>query len=82
MARLLHDVRYPHAVTRGGYLTARRAEDPSSHWWTWANEAWAEIGGEGDQLNPAVPAEDLESLLQAAAPIRKIVNTTIAHASV
>lgn len=32
-------------------------------------------------MDPSVPGADLERLLVLAAPIRKVVNKTIAHAS-
>ena len=34
-----------------------------------------------EYLDPAVPGADLERLLAAAEPIRKIVNSSIAHAN-
>lgn len=70
------------AVTRTRYLRDRGATSETSGYWTWANEGFDELAGPGNEyLNPAVPGEDLERLLEIAAPIRKVVNNSIAHAN-
>lgn len=83
MARLLHLMaRYPKAVTRTRYLEERDAASKESHYWDWANKGFDELAGTGNEyIDPAVPGHDLERLLEVAAPIRKIVNNSIAHAN-
>jgi hypothetical protein len=74
--------RYPQAVTRTRYLQDRGATKKGSHLLQWANSGFDELAGPGQEhMDPAVPAAELEQLLTATDPIRRVVNSTIAHAN-
>jgi hypothetical protein len=83
VARVLHQMaRYPQAVTRTRYLQDRGATKKGSGLWQWANDGFDQLAGPGqERMDPAVPSADLERLLTATDPIRRIVNSTIAHAN-
>jgi hypothetical protein len=80
LARLIDDVwRYPTALTKARYFEMH--EDMDEHLESMAEGWYRDMAGEGDFINPEIPAADMQTLRAETKVVRDWVNSAVAHYS-
>jgi hypothetical protein len=75
LGRLIDRVwRYPTVLTRSRFVDMQGIDDADM-----VNGWFDQLAGKGDYINPEIPAQDMEDLLNRTAVVRGWVNKAVAH---